>query len=70
MVLRHDDPMLPLFSKLNEPVYVMDRNPTAESLACLIYDVAAQQGLPVARVHFWETPTSHATYERVHHGKS
>ena len=70
MVLRRDDPMLPMLGQLNEPVYVMDRNPTAESLACLIYDVAAEQGFPVARVRFWETPTSHATYEHIRSKKS
>jgi 6-pyruvoyltetrahydropterin/6-carboxytetrahydropterin synthase len=65
MVLRQDDPLLPLLRQLDEPVYVMDRNPTAECLASLIYEVAARQGFPVRCVRFWETPTSYATYERV-----
>lgn len=63
MVLRRDDPIVPIFERLEEPVYVMDRNPTAESLARLIYDVAADEDMPVSRVRFWETPTCFATYE-------
>jgi 6-pyruvoyltetrahydropterin/6-carboxytetrahydropterin synthase len=63
MVLRHDDPLVPLLAGLEEPVYVMDHNPTAERLAELIFDQAARLGLPVARVNFWESPGSHATFE-------
>lgn len=62
MVLRHDDPLVPVLRKLEEPVFVMDRNPTAESLAQLLYDVAGQHQFPVARVRFWESPTSFAEY--------
>jgi 6-pyruvoyltetrahydropterin/6-carboxytetrahydropterin synthase len=43
-------------------VFTVDSNPTAERIARLIFDVASQQGLPVARVTVWETPTSWATY--------
>ena len=63
MILRSDDLLVGVFRELNEPVYVMDRNPTAESLALLIHDVAAEQGFPVVQVRFWESPTSYATYE-------
>lgn len=62
MVLRRDDPLVPVLQEMKEPVYVMDRNPTAESLAHLIYD-AASRSFPVARVRFWESPTSYAVYE-------
>ncbi|HZT08489.1 MAG TPA: 6-carboxytetrahydropterin synthase [Chloroflexota bacterium] len=62
MVLRRDDPLLPVLIEMNEPVYVMDRNPTAECLAELIYDIAAEHHFPVAAVRFWESPTSFATY--------
>lgn len=62
MILRQDDPLLTPLHDLGEPVYVMERNPTAESLAELIYDVAAEQGLPVTSVRFWESPTSYATF--------
>ena len=63
MVLRSDDPLLPVLQEMNEPVYVMDRNPTAECLAQMIYEIAESQHFPIAAVRFWETPTSFATYE-------
>ena len=63
MVLRKDDPLLPVLQEMNEPVYVMEHNPTAECLAQLIYEIAASQHFPIAAVRFWETPTSFATYE-------
>ena len=63
MVLRGDDPLVPLLADLHEPVFVMDHNPTAERLAELIFDAATRQGFPVACVRFWESPGSHATFE-------
>lgn len=62
MILRRDDPLVPLLAQLEEPVYVMGSNPTAESLARLLYQVAAEHGFPVVRVRFWESPTSSAEY--------
>jgi len=62
MILRKDDPLLRPLHELGEPVYVMHHNPTAESLAELIYGVAAELGMPVATVRFWESPTSYATF--------
>ena len=62
MILRRDDPLLRPLTELGEPVYVMDHNPTAESLAELIFGVASSQGLPVACVRFWESPSSYATF--------
>ena len=51
-----------MLRNMGEPVYTLDSNPTAERIAQLIFDVARDQGLPVARVTVWETPTSSATY--------
>jgi len=62
MILRYDDPLVKPLQKLGEPVYLLDSNPTVERIARLIYDVSRDQGLPVARVTVWETPTSWATY--------
>jgi 6-pyruvoyltetrahydropterin/6-carboxytetrahydropterin synthase len=62
MILRRDDPLVPVLQGMHEPVFVLDSNPTAERIARLIFDVAREQGLPVARVTVWETPTSWATY--------
>ena len=44
--------------------FVVDRNPTVEHLAKLIFDYAASQNFPVERVTVWETPTSSAEYRR------
>jgi 6-pyruvoyltetrahydropterin/6-carboxytetrahydropterin synthase len=62
MILRTDDPLTRLLQDLGEPVFVLDSNPTVERIARLIFDVAREQGLPVARITVWETPTSWATY--------
>jgi 6-pyruvoyltetrahydropterin/6-carboxytetrahydropterin synthase len=62
MILRKDDPLLPVLQRMGEPCFVMDANPTAEALARLFHAVAASQGFPVSAVRFWETPTSCATY--------
>lgn len=65
MLLHKDDPVLAFLRHQNEPVYVMDVNPTAENIAKLIYDFAAGQGFPVAEVRLWETEDSFATYTGV-----
>ena len=62
MVLRRDDPLVAALEALGEPVYLMEVNPTAETLARLIFDVAASSALRVSSVRFWETPTSYATF--------
>src|SRR5262245_18179689 len=62
MILRRDDPLVPVLQGMSEPVFVLDSNPMAERIARLIFDVAREQGLPVGRVTVWETPTSWATY--------
>ena len=62
MLLHKDDPVLPDLLKRNEPVVTLDVNPTAESIAKLIFDHAATAGLPVVDVVLWETENSFATY--------
>lgn len=62
MLLRHDDPLVPVLRDMGEPVFVMDQNPTAESIAAVIFEEARRKGLPVAEVRLWETPDSCATY--------
>jgi 6-pyruvoyltetrahydropterin/6-carboxytetrahydropterin synthase len=62
MILRKDDPALPLLRKLREPIFVVDANPTAEYLAKLIYEKTRRLGFPVLCVRLWETPRSFATY--------
>ena len=64
MLLRRDDPVLPLLEACGEPVFVMESNPTAESIARLIFDFAQSRGYPVVEVQLWETDTCYATYRR------
>jgi 6-pyruvoyltetrahydropterin/6-carboxytetrahydropterin synthase len=62
VLLRHDDPLVVALRQLGEPVYVLDGNPTVERIARLIFDHMVAEGLPVAQVRVWETPTSYADY--------
>ncbi len=62
MLLHRDDPVLPYLLEKAEPVYVLDVNPTAENIARLIFDYAAQQGFPVVEVKLWETESCYASY--------
>ena len=62
MLLRKDDPLISILKEKNERFYVMNENPTAESIAKLIYDYARSKKLPVSRVTLWETESSFATY--------
>ncbi len=62
MILHRDDPLLPAFQQHDEPVFVVDENPTVEHIAYLIFDQTQRLGFPVVRVTVWETPTSFATY--------
>ena len=62
MLLARKDPALPVLRELNEPVFVMEENPTAEAIARLIFDYADSQGFPVTAVRLWETDASVATY--------
>jgi 6-pyruvoyltetrahydropterin/6-carboxytetrahydropterin synthase len=62
MILRRDDPAVPLLQKLGEPLYLLDVNPTAENIARLIFDVAVAAGFPVSEVRLWETPRCFASY--------
>jgi 6-pyruvoyltetrahydropterin/6-carboxytetrahydropterin synthase len=62
MILRHDDPLVAALKQLDEPMYLLDSNPTVERIARLIFDYSRAQGFPVVRVTVWETPTSFARY--------
>ncbi len=62
MILHKDDPILPALKQDNEPLFVVDVNPTAENLAKLIFDFASGQGFPVLEVCLWETDDSYAVY--------
>ena len=62
MILKKNDPLVEILKNLNEPYFLMEENPTAESLAKLIFDYAKSKKLPISRVTFWETQSSSASY--------
>jgi 6-pyruvoyltetrahydropterin/6-carboxytetrahydropterin synthase len=62
MILHRDDPVLSFLREQGEPVFVLDVNPTAENLACLIFEQTAQRGFPVVEVRLWETDNCYASY--------
>ncbi len=62
MILHRDDPAVAVLRELGEPLYLLDTNPTAENIARLIYQHAAEQGLPVVEVGLWETPRCIAAF--------
>ena len=62
MVLYREDPVVPALTEMQEPLYLMDENPTAENISRHIYVQARELGLDVSEVRLWETPSSYATY--------
>lgn len=62
MILRRDDPLVPILQAQGEPVVLLDVNPTAEQFARLIFEQVASMGFKVTAVRFWETPSSCAEY--------
>ena len=62
MLLRKDDPLVKILRARRERVFVMDSNPTAESIAKLIFDYATRCRFPVTAVCLWETDRSFATF--------
>jgi len=62
MILCERDPVLPYLQELNEPLFIIDTNPTAENIAKVIYDYAKSQGFPVREVSLWETQNAFASY--------
>jgi 6-pyruvoyltetrahydropterin/6-carboxytetrahydropterin synthase len=62
MLMSQRDPLLPLLEEAGERIYVMDRNPTAENIARLIFDKVSEAGYPVVEVALHETGTAQASY--------
>ncbi len=62
MVLGVNDPLVPVLREMNEPMFLMDVNPTAENLARLLFEKATAMGFPVQSVVFWETEKCFAEY--------
>lgn len=64
MILSQEDPLLQMLRSAGEPVFVMTVNPTAESIAKLIFDFVDGAGFPVTKVTLWETASCFATYSK------
>jgi len=62
MLLHREDPLVAVLKTHDEPLFLMDGDPTAEAIAKVIFDYAASQRLPISMVRIWETPGSIATY--------
>ena len=62
MLLHREDPVVEYFQSQNEPLYLLDENPTAENIAKLIFQVGVDHGFPIIEVDLWETPHCFATY--------
>jgi 6-pyruvoyltetrahydropterin/6-carboxytetrahydropterin synthase len=62
MLLHRDDPAVPMLQAMNEPMYLLDTNPTAENIARLIYQFTRDHGFPITECSLWETPHCFATY--------
>jgi len=62
MILNRADPVAAVFEEMNEPVFLLDDNPTAENIARLIFDFTLQAGFPIIKVDLWETPHCFASY--------
>ncbi len=63
LLLRDDDPLVPVLQRAGEVFVSLPCNPTAENLARMIYDHLSAKGFPVSSVRFWETESSLAVYE-------
>lgn len=62
MILCRQDPVVPLLQAQKEPLYLLDENPTAETIAKLIFDKTREAGFPIIEARLWETPKCFATY--------
>jgi 6-pyruvoyltetrahydropterin/6-carboxytetrahydropterin synthase len=66
LLLHKDDPLAAVLRGHDEPLFLMDSDPTAEAIARLICDRARSSGLDVCEVRLWETPSSVAAYVPEH----
>ena len=62
MLLCKNDPYIPLLQQRKEPIVILQSNPTAETLAKLLYHQAHKLNLSVSKVTVWETSSSCASY--------
>ncbi|MDR1964033.1 MAG: 6-carboxytetrahydropterin synthase [Planctomycetaceae bacterium] len=64
MLLENNDPLVETLNKMNEPVFLLQNQPTAENVARLLFEKAEEFGFPVQSVTFWETDQCSAEYRK------
>ena len=62
MLLRKDDPLIKAIQDLGESPYLMEKNPTAENIAQLIFENVKKFNFPIKAIRLWETHDSYAEY--------
>ena len=62
MLLCRDDPAVPVLRGMNEPLYLLEENPTAENIAREVFEKTRERGLAISEIRLWETPSSYAVY--------
>lgn len=62
MILSRHDHAVSTLQEMQEPVYLMDENPTAENIAKLLFSEIRKMGLNVSETRLWETPSSCGIY--------
>lgn len=62
LLLHRDDPVAKTLHGCGERFREMSVNPTAESIAKMLFDAAFEFKLPIKSVEVWESETSKATY--------
>lgn len=62
MILNERDPVVDYLRQQQEPILTISENPTAETIARMIFQYARQQQFPVVEVSLWETTSAYATY--------
>ena len=62
MIFHRGDPLVAVLREMNEPMFLLDGNPTAENLAKLIFGKTVEFGFPVVSVTFAETEKCSAEF--------
>ena len=66
MILRHDDPLIPVLEEFNCAVIPLNENPTTENLAKAVFTRSTGEGLAVTSVQLWETDLCGASFAPAH----
>ncbi|MDR1053642.1 MAG: 6-carboxytetrahydropterin synthase [Planctomycetaceae bacterium] len=64
MILEDKDPLVAMLENMNEPIFLLPHQPTAENIARLLFEKIESLGYPVKSVTFWETDKCCAEYQK------